>query len=93
MKTQDKSYQLQSLHQKSEYSINPEPSQHKLVRQINNLKKQKKELLLMNSKFIDSSTEMEQFFIDTVNEIKKNINIRRDIKDCKLSDFKKEDKI
>ena len=47
----------------------------------------------MNSKFIDSSTEMEQFFIDTVNEIKKNINIRRDIKDCKLSDFKKEDKI
>lgn len=36
---------------------------------------------------------MENFFMETVNEIKKNVSIRKKVKECSLEEFRKEDKL
>ena len=90
----ERSYQMRSLHRKSEASNNPEQERMgSMQKKISQLKKQNRELAYVNSKYFEELSEMEHFFIRTVNEIKKNITARKQVKECSLEDFRKEDKL
>ena len=49
--------------------------------------------MVYNSKFLESANSMENFFFDTVNEIRKSIAVRKKIRECSLEEFRKEDKL
>ena len=47
----------------------------------------------ISGKVLSSRNELEDLFVDAVAEIKKNIRMRRKIRECSYEDFKKEDKL
>ena len=83
MATEEQTLHIRSLHQKSEEAImgshyNPEVT--RLEKQVKTLKKQNNKLVVFSSKFLESANTMETFFFETVNDIRKNIAVRKRIR-------------
>jgi hypothetical protein len=57
------------------------------------LKRRNHQLLTTNVKAVTLHNEMSLFFINCVEDIRKNICVRNRIPYCELDDFKKEDKL
>ena len=57
------------------------------------LKNRNKKLLSFQTRVMDSQQELEHFFVNAVEELKREIKLRKKIEYCSLEDFKKEDKL
>lgn len=66
---------------------------HRLERQMEVLRKKNRDLSSVNSKIIEKSSTIEEFFLKTVNDLKRKINGRKKFDHCTFEDFKQEDKL
>lgn len=62
-------------------------------RQMLSLKKKNRELSSFNSKILDKASSIEEFFLKTVNDLKRKIAARKKFAPCSFEDFKQEDKL
>ena len=65
----------------------------RMSRQLGLLKKRNRELSSVNSKIIEKASSIEEFFMQTVNELKRKIRGRKHFSDCSFEDFRQEDKL
>lgn len=61
--------------------------------EVGRLKRRNYQLLSTNVKAVTLHNEMSLFFIECVEDIRKNVCVRNRVPHCELEDFKKEDKL